>query len=64
MICLLSKSLRMGGSLVKLLGIVKYVTKVVTGCLRMTKVAITVILRIKGLLAENKKYGTLSLYSG
>ena len=40
MICLLSKSLKMRRSLVNLSGLLNAVTKVVTGCLRMTKVTI------------------------
>ena len=38
-------------------------TKVATGCLRMTKVAIFVVLSVQGLcLVEYGNYGTLSLY--
>ena len=39
------------------------VTKMVTGCLRMTKVAIFVVQDSKEFLAEYEKYGTLSIYT-
>ena len=38
-------------------------TKMVTGCLRPTKVAIFVVYYLKGLLAKYEKYGTLSVYN-
>ena len=46
-------------SIVKLLGIVKSVTKMVTGCLRTTKVPIFVAKDLKGLLSKYEKYGTI-----
>ena len=42
-VTLLSKELRMRRSLVMWSGLVKYVTRMVTGCLRMTKVLIFVV---------------------
>ena len=49
-------------SLFKLSGLVKSVTKMGTGCLRTTKVAIFEVKDRKGLLAKNEKYGTCSIY--
>ena len=48
-------------SIVKLLGLVKSVTKMVTGCLRTTKVPIFVAKDLKGLLAKYEKCKTVSL---
>ena len=53
-ICLLSKSLRIRRSLVKLSGLVKAVTKMVTGCLRTMKVA-KFVLGAKSCFSELRK---------
>ena len=42
-----------------LVGLVKSETKLVTGCLRTTKVVIFVVWDKKGFLAKYEKYGTL-----
>ena len=44
-------------SFVKLSGLVEPVTKVVTGCLRMTKVAIFAVLDLKGLSKNIENMG-------
>ena len=49
-------------SFVKLFGLVKYLLKTVTGCLRETKFAIFVVKDKKGVFAKYEKYGTLSFY--
>ena len=53
--------LRIRRSLVKLWGLVESVTQIVTGCLRMTKAAIFIVLE-KDTLVKYGKYGALSLY--
>ena len=52
------KDLRMRRSLVNLSELVKSVTKMVTGCLSMTKVDIFVVYELKGLLLKFEKYWT------
>ena len=47
--------------LVKLSGLVKAVTKMETGCLRMIKLPYLHFMRLKGVIVKHEKYGTLSL---
>ena len=48
-------------SVVKLLGLVKSVNKMLTGCCRMTIDAIFAVHNKKGLLVKYGKYGALSI---
>ena len=51
-------------SLVQLSGLEDSVTKMVTGCLRMTKLAIFLVWYLKGFLAKYEEYGTLFVNVG
>ena len=49
-------------SLVKLSGLLNYVAKMVTGCLKNNKICYICSIKLKGLLVRYEKYGTLSIY--
>ena len=50
--------------LVQLSGLEESVTEMVTGCLRMTKLAIFLVWDLKGFLAKYEEFGTLSVNVG